>query len=162
MSMAAASDTSVAADVAATTRAGGSKRQRQRRAATLRPPGDLGNGLETSIHACSKTMSAELKLVIPEQADRIQASGKTDQPPLIAVATAQHTDSDLAEWGDDAANQKDFCLERVRHGKRLSVAAKQPRDVIGLTGPAPSQASHHCSRRACTNPVGRVGACDHS
>jgi hypothetical protein len=99
-----------AASVAATP---GTRRQQQRRAATLRPPADLGNGLEASVHLCSKALVAELQMVIPEKAELIQASGKGDQPSLVAVATAQRTSSDLAEWGDDAAKQKDDCLETV-------------------------------------------------
>jgi len=74
----------------------------------------LPNRLQVSIHECPRSLVTEMQLVIPPAAELLGKCGRDGHPPLLAIPTAQRTTTDLSEWGDKAAKEKDDCLERVR------------------------------------------------
>jgi hypothetical protein len=75
-------------------------------------PVSLPNSLQVSVHECPRLLSAELALVVPGQAETIRKA-RAEGGEIFAILTAQRTETDLTEWGADAAREKDECLERV-------------------------------------------------
>ena len=73
---------------------------------TLKPPHLLVHNkdeLEVSIHVAPRAVLRELQQVF---------GGKiTFDDAVVAIPTTQHTAMQMVNWGDDAAIEKDRCLE---------------------------------------------------
>ena len=75
---------------------------------TTVPPTMLSNGIEVSVHTCSRTIQRELALVLPGVP--LEADADT---AFYIIPTSQRAAMDLVQTGPDVAAEKDALLEKV-------------------------------------------------
>lgn len=78
----------------------------------LLAPTMLPNKIEVSIHELPRLMRRDLVLVLPSwPVSSYEGQGERGEK-LYAICTAQRASLELVNWGPEAAQQKDFLLER--------------------------------------------------
>jgi ribosomal protein S18 acetylase RimI-like enzyme len=81
-------------------------------AGVLLAPTMLPNKIEVSIHELPRLMRRDLLLVLPSwPISSYEGQGERGEK-LYAICTAQRASLELVNWGPEAAQQKDFLLER--------------------------------------------------
>ncbi len=95
----------------------------------LEPARVLGNGLEVSVHACTRSMAREVKHIFPHLKPRAhtraaEAAGAAaaaatkgeGEDEVLIVPTIQKSRVDTVRFGPEVEEEKDRCLEYVRAG----------------------------------------------
>ena len=94
---------------------------------TILKPSITKEHIEVSAHRCPKTLVRELTRIFPDT-----DLTDTDDCPLLAVPTSQHTKMDLVQIGEDVEDEKDYRLER------FAEMAERVCKVIFNTQPIPA------------------------
>jgi hypothetical protein len=100
----------------------------------LEPPRVLANGVEVSVHACTRSMAREIKYIFPHLRPRVHtahskgpaggaaagavaAKGEAvagGEDEVLIVPTIQKSRVDTVRFGAEVEEEKDRCLEYVR------------------------------------------------